>query len=204
MIRVSKGTRGHGFSLIELIVVVAVMIVLAAMAVPSFGTTLARMRIQSNAAQMVQDLGLVRSTAISYQQDLYVYICINPLADASTYYYELFQKDPLNQVHFTPADAPVSGQFVRKDLLYGMSYGTPVNSGGYVTTLDGRDYLVLAFCCGKDNNFRGQPVIVSDTSVPTYTAFSGSVGIRINDASSRTWYVTISPAGRVTSNPLSP
>ena len=71
MSRVTGRTRARGFSLIELIVVVAVMIILAGMAVPAFGTTLARMRIQTNASQMVQDLRLVRDNAITYQQDLY-------------------------------------------------------------------------------------------------------------------------------------
>ena len=202
-------TNGRGFSLIELMIVVAVMIVLAGIAVPMFGTTLARARIQTNAAQMVQDLRLVRDSAIAYQQDLYVYVCTSPASGRTVYYYELFQKDPLSEVHYTPADDPVSGQFVRKDALYGMGFGLPVQSGAAYSftaaTIGGKGYLVLAYCCGKGNYFRGEPVVVSDTSVPTYVAFSSSIGIPVWDArSSRNWYVTISPAGRAGSSPVSP
>lgn len=209
MAHVTGRTRARGFSLIELMIVVAVMIVLAGMAVPIFGTSLARSRIQTNAAQMVQDLRLVRDSAIGYQQDLYVYICTSPASDRTVYYYELFQKDPLTKVHYTPADAPVSGQFVQKVALYGMGYGLPVQSGAAYSftaaTVDGKEYLVLAYCCGKGNYFRGEPVIVSDTSAPTYVAFSSSIGIPVVDAAnSRTWYVTVSPAGRTSSSPVSP
>jgi len=203
---------GRGFTLIELIIVVAVMIVLAGMAVPAFGATLARSRIQTNASQMVQDLRLVRDSAITYQQDLYVYICTSPASGRTVYYYELFQKDPTNAAeaskHYTPADTPVSGKFVQKVLLYGMNFGLPVQSGAAYSftaaTVSGNGYLVLAYCCGKGSNFRGQPVVVSDTSVPTYTTFSSAIGIPVIDSSSRTWYVVVSPAGRVNSTAVSP
>jgi len=204
-----RRTRASGFSLIELVIVVAVMIVLAGMAVPAFGATLARSRIQTNASQMVQDLRLVRDSAISYQQDLYVYVCTSPASDRTVYYYELFQKDPLNEIHYTPSDDPVSGQFVQKTALYGMGFGLPVQVGSAYSftaaTVDGKEYLVLAFCCGKGSYFRGEPVVASDTSVPTYVAFSSAIGIPVVDAAnSRTWYVTVSPAGRASSSPVSP
>ena len=197
---------GKGFTLIELIIVIGVIIILAGAAVPSFGSTMARMRIQSNASQMVQDLRLVHDSAITYQQDLYVYICTSASTSATTYYYELSQHDPLHNTHYIPSDTPVPGKFVRKDLLYNMIFWPPVNSGAFTTIVGGKSYLVLAYCCGKGSNFRGQPVIVSDTSVPTYTPLTwGTIGIPIRDvASSRTWYVTVSPAGQASSSGVSP
>jgi prepilin-type N-terminal cleavage/methylation domain-containing protein len=209
MDRETGRTRECGFSLIELIIVVAVMIVLAGMAVPAFGATLARLRIQTNASQMVQDLRLVRDSAISYQQDLYIYVCTSPASEQTVYYYELSQKNPLSKTHYTPADAPVAGKFVRKVALYGMKFGVPFQSGptniSPATTVGGKQYVVLAYCCGKDDYFRGQPVVVSATLAPPYTFFSGSVGIPIVDAAnSRTWYVTVSPAGRASSSAVSP
>jgi prepilin-type N-terminal cleavage/methylation domain-containing protein len=204
-------TRSRGFTLIEVIIVVGVIIILAGAAVPSFGSTLARMRIQSNASQMAQDLQLVRASAITYQQDLYVYVCTSPAASRTTYYYELFQKNPLTTVptHYTPMDAPVSGKFVKKVALYNMSFGVPFWSGPTnisptLTTLDGRQYVVFAFCCGEGSNFRGQPGIVSSTLAPPYTAFSGVVGIPVVDSSSRTWYVAVSPTGQASSSGVSP
>lgn len=213
MTRVTGRARASGFSLIELIIVVAVMIILAGMAVPAFGTTLARMRIQTNASQMVQDLRLVRDSAIVYQQDLYIYICTSPASDRTVYYVELFQKDPTNVTpasrHYTPADAPVSGKFERKVALYGMRFGVPFRSGPVdilpAAPVGLKGYVVLAYCSGKGSNFRGQPVVVSDTSIPTYVTFSGPIGIAIIDApNSRTWYVTISPAGQARSSAVSP
>jgi prepilin-type N-terminal cleavage/methylation domain-containing protein len=209
MANVTRRTHIRGFSLIELMIVVAVMIVLAGIAVPTFGASLARARIQTNAAQMVQDLRLVRDSAIAYQQDLYVYICTSPASGRTVYYYELFQKDPLNEIHYTPADAPVSGQFVQKVALYGMGFGLPVQSGSAyafsAANIDSKEYMVIAYCCGKGNYFRGQPIVVSNVSGPMYTAFSAAIDIPIIDArNSRTWYVSISPAGRASSTPISP
>jgi len=204
-------TRSRGFTLIELIIVVGVVIILAAAAVPSFGSTLARMRIQSNASQMVQDLQLVRDSAITYQQDLYVYVCTSVASGKTAYYYELFQKNPTNVTeasrHYTPADTPVSRKFVRKDLQYGMTFGTPVH--GLTTNVAGKGYLVLAYSCGKDSYFRGQPAVVSDTLASPYTVFSGavgipSIGIPIVDSTLRTWYVTVGPAGGARSSGVSP
>lgn len=199
--------RARGFSLIELIIVIAVMIVISAMAVPIFGSTLARMRMQSSVAQVVQDLRQVRDTAILYQQDLYVYICTNPAADRTAYSYELFQKDPTNATeslkHYTPADAPVSGKFISKTVPYSMEFGLPVQSGSAYAftpvTVGGKQYFVLAFRCGKGSNFRGQPTLSSGTT------FSSAIGIPIVDAAnSRTWYVSLSPTGRSTAEAVSP
>jgi prepilin-type N-terminal cleavage/methylation domain-containing protein len=210
----TTGVR-RGFTLIELMVVVAVMIVLAGAVIPAFGSTLARSRIQSNVSQMVQDLRLVRDSAIVYQQNLWLYVCTGPAAsDRTTYYYELSQKDPLNGVHYTPADAPVSGKFVSKTLLYGMRFEPPFRlaGAGYTfpaMTVGGKTYLVLVFCCGKDNNFRGQSTRINyttpDDTTAVYTVFSSSLGIPVYDAANaRRWYAVISPNGQATSSATSP
>jgi prepilin-type N-terminal cleavage/methylation domain-containing protein len=205
----------RGYTFIELMIVVAVMVAIAGMAIPAFGATLARSRIQTNASNMVQDLQLVRNSAIAYQQDLYVYICTSPASSGTVYYYELFQKDPTNLTessrHYTPADAPVAGRFERKVASYNMAFGLPVQSGSAYSftaaTVDAKQYLVLAYCCGRGSNFRGQPVVVSNVSAtpPTYVAFSSAIGIPVVDAANaRTWYVAISPTGRASSTPMSP
>lgn len=212
MSRVTGRTRACGFSLIELIVVVAVMIILAGMAVPAFGTTLARMRIQTNASQMVQDLRLVRDSAITYQQDLYVYIRTSPASGRTVYYYELFQKDPTNAAeaskHYTPADTSVSDAFEKRTLLYNMVCGLPVQSGGAAYSYTSADtvtagvntYLVLVFHCGQGSYFRGQPTLLDGT-------FSGTIWIPMQDSANqptRYWYVGISPTGEPSSSGVRP
>jgi len=196
-------TNRGAFTLIELVIVIAVIIVLAAMAVPAFGSTLARSRIQGCGTQVMQDLQLVRDSAIINQQDLYVYFCTNP-AGSSSYFYELFQSDPLNEDHFDPTDAPSSGRFVARTLPYGIGFGTPVQGGNPYSftpfSAGGKQYFVLVYHCGKGSYFRGQP-----TTDLTGTVFSSAIGIRIVDSgSSRTWYVSISPSGKPSSVAVSP
>jgi prepilin-type N-terminal cleavage/methylation domain-containing protein len=205
--------RRRAFTLIEVMVVIAVMMLIAGAAIPAFGATLARSRIQGNAFQMVQDLQLVRDSAIAYQQDLYVYICTSPTSGSTVYYYELFQKDPTNTVlsarHYTPADTPDSGRFERRVAQYGMRFGLPVQSGSTYSfttvTVGGNGYLVLAYCSGAGSYFRGQPTVVGAGLAPPYTPFSSAIGVPVIDATNaRTWYVAISPAGRATSSATSP
>jgi prepilin-type N-terminal cleavage/methylation domain-containing protein len=211
MRRVAGRTRARGFSLIELIIVVAVTIILAGMAVPAFGTTLARMRIQTNASQMVQDLRLVRDSAITYQQDLYVYIPVtSTAAQRTTYFVELSQQYPLTGGHYSPTttSTSVSDAFVKRTLLYNMVFGPPVQSGGAAysytsadTVTDGvNTYLVLVFHCGQGSYFRGQPTLLDGT-------FSGTIWIPMQDSANqptRYWYVGISPTGEPSSSGVRP
>ncbi|RIE08795.1 pilus assembly FimT family protein [Candidatus Cryosericum odellii] len=210
MRRVAGRTRVRGFSLIELIIVVAVTIILAGMAVPAFGTTLARMRIQTNASQMVQDLRLVRDSAITYQQDLYVYVCVTPTAaQRTTYFAEVSQKYPLTGVHYSPGtDTSVSDAFEKRTLLYNMVCGLPVQSGGAAYSYTSADtvtagvntYLVLVFHCGQGSYFRGQPTLLDGT-------FSGTIWIPMQDSANqptRYWYVGISPTGEPSSSGVRP
>lgn len=56
--------KSHGFTMIELMIVLSVAAVLALIAAPSFGTFLNNTRLSSAAMQLVSDLNLARSEAI--------------------------------------------------------------------------------------------------------------------------------------------
>jgi Tfp pilus assembly protein FimT len=69
----SKNKRG--ITLVELMVIVIIIGVVAAMAVPRFGTALNRLKFRTAARNMVSQLRLARSNAITHKQPFGV--CVN-------------------------------------------------------------------------------------------------------------------------------
>ena len=64
--------RSAGFTLVELITVLAIMGVLAALAAPSFSEMIARQRLRTGAFDLVADLLLARSEAIKRGENVTV------------------------------------------------------------------------------------------------------------------------------------
>ena len=70
--RVRGQTIGKGFTLVELLVVVAVAVVLLAISIPSFRTFIVEQRLQSVTAQVVTDLQFARAEATARNRKIYV------------------------------------------------------------------------------------------------------------------------------------
>jgi len=88
----SSSKRKKGFTLIEILIVIAIVIIMAGASVPYLNDFITSQRLQSVAWQLVQDLRTVREDAILYQQDLRVYFCVNPASSRTFYLLKLIKK----------------------------------------------------------------------------------------------------------------
>ncbi len=151
-----KKKSKNGFTLIETLIAIAIIMTLTAIALPAFNHIIVSERLQSVAWQTVQDLRLVKENAIIYQQDLRVYFCVDPKASRNFYLVETFQKNPLNGTHFTPGDPPDGKHFIKRPLKYNMFFGPhhPFQPLGWI---NGKQYYYITFFSGAGSHFRGQP-----------------------------------------------
>jgi len=172
-----------GFTLIETLIVVVIIIILTGIGVPSFKHIIASDRLQEVAWQIVQDLRTVKEDAILYQQDLNVYFCHDPPKDRNFYLFETFQKDSLHNIHYNPGDVPNGKHFIKRELKYNLTFDShgPFTEYGYV---NGKEYYRLTFYCGKDSHFRGQP-----SGFDTVTVKDNITGLE--------FYIIVDAAGRI-------
>jgi len=182
-----------GFTLVELAVVMAIVIILTGMAVPAFGRVVATSRMQAAAYQLAGDLKLMRENAVLYQADLTMYFCTNPTTDRTFYCFELLPRLdsttglPRTTLHYSPPNAgdawPDPGRFLRRDFPYAVKLALPkpFTSVGYIGS---REYYKVTFYCGTAGHFRGQP-----------SAY-GSVKL-VDQTGTRSWYVIMDSVGRV-------
>jgi Tfp pilus assembly protein FimT len=161
-----KGERA-AFTFIELAIVIAVVLIMSAVAVPSLRNLISSQRLQSVAWQMVQDLRTVRADAILYQQDLNAYINFpnSPVDSYSasninnrSYLFETFQWG--QDQHYIPTD-PSRNHFTQRVLQYGIFiYSiTPTNSSSI--SFGGGNYCVMCLRSGAGSAFRGEGDLVA-------------------------------------------
>ena len=188
--------KRRGFTLIEMMVVMAIVIIMTGAAAPSFYRLIVSNRLQSDAAQLVGDFRMAREGAILYQQDLRFYVQTAPLGSRATYCYELFVKVPATPstaaVHWSTDDTPVASKWVRRTLNSNIVFGAAPAQFVDVGSSDalGRRFYYVEFSSGSGSSFRGQPVSVTSNSTITLT----------DPSSGKNWYVILESTGTVRSS----
>lgn len=135
----------HGFSLIELMLVLLLMGILLAVAVPLGERSVARFNLTGAARQMAADIRMHQQVAISSEDSFSTYQIIY---DSSKHRYHL-QKNTLimktinlpGTVHITNTNFPGQNNRLRFSIQ-----GRPIDGGGTITLLDqvtGELYYVI-------------------------------------------------------------
>ncbi len=201
-----------GFTLIETLVVIAIVIILAGVAIPSFRHLTSSERLQSVAYKMVQDLRVAKEDAILYQQDLNVYFNYDnsPVDSKSStnfnnreYYFETFQYDSLASPpeHYLPGDVN-SQKFLRRPLKYGIIISSISSDTSSQISINGKNYFVITFRSGAGNTFRGECDLVTEMSdrtvTATHTIGSTPIIVTLEDPTTgMKFYVRISAVGKI-------
>jgi type II secretory pathway pseudopilin PulG len=183
----------RAFTLLELVVVIGIVILLTGAAAPSFYNLTLSSRLQSDAAQLLQDLRTVRESAMLYQQDLRLYVQIAPTG-GSTYYCETFLKDTSTNpgTHWSTNDVADGHKWIRRTLPSNMQFGSAPGQYSGTTSVDGagRTFVYFQFSAGSGSTFRGQ-----------VTGMNSAATITIKDPTSgKMWYVILEATGTVRSS----
>lgn len=89
----SMQNKHKGFTLIELMVTIAVMAIIAMMAAPSFSQMKERRLVQESLRDLASSLTTARSNAALYRQDVTVHLGQKGDGDESNLYWELKDED---------------------------------------------------------------------------------------------------------------
>jgi type II secretory pathway pseudopilin PulG len=210
----SSNRRG-GFTLIELIIVVAIIITISGVSVPYLQGFMISERLQAVSWQLVQDLKTVKEDAILYQQDLNLYINYNnspvePINASNknnrSYLFETFQwgKDQTVQVedqHYIPTDA-MSSHFVERTLKYGIVIDSITSTAFSPIVFGGKNYFVICFRSGAGSTFRGEgdvvTVMTGRTNITPTIIGTSKLVIKLKDPSSdKAFYVIVEGVGKI-------
>ena len=214
--------RGRGFTIIELMIVIAIMVIMSGVSIPVMRASISSQRLQEVAWQMVQDLRLVKEDAILYQQDLNVYInfdstktialnTVQPLNPANkdnrSYLFETFQwgKDQtLDDQHYIPGDSSGS-HFAERVLKYGIVIESITSTNPSSITIGLKNYCIMCFRSGAGSAFRGEGDLVTamDAMNNRKNSTSSIIGnsklvVELNDPSTnKVFYVIVEGTGKI-------
>jgi prepilin-type N-terminal cleavage/methylation domain-containing protein len=205
----------RGFSLLELMVVIAIIVLMSGMAVPYATGFISTQRLREVAWQMVQDLRLAKADAVLYQQDLNVYINYNnSLVETEentnnnnrSYFFETFQwgVDQVVQAenkHYLPTDV-TTGHFLERTFKYNIVIEAITGGAGSSISLGGKNYFVLCFRAGAGNTFRGEADSIAAMEDRGNSAASivnnNGLLIKLKDTSTnKVYYVGVKGMGKV-------
>lgn len=210
-----KSGGKRGFSLFELMVVIAIVVIMSGMAVPYAVGFISSQRLKEVAWQMVQDFRLAKEDAVLYQQDLNVYINYNNFPvepqkitnkNNRSYFFETFQwgEDQTVQVennHYLPTDVG-TGHFIERMFKYSIIVESITNGTVSSISVGGKNYFVLCFRAGAGNTFRGEADSITSMGSRVNSAASivnnNGLTIKLKDASTnRVYYVVVKGMGKV-------
>jgi prepilin-type N-terminal cleavage/methylation domain-containing protein len=201
----------EGFTLIELGVVLVIVLVLSAIAVPSAQSFIATQRLQEVSWQLVQDLKLAKEDAILYQQDLNVYLNYNnspvePTNAANTnnrsYWFETYVSDLVTKSHYIPTDA-ATGHFTGRVLKYNIIIDSiTAGASSIEIPAGGKNYFVVCFRSGAGSSFRGEGDWVTAMTGHLNSTLSmidsSKVTVKLRDPSTnRSYYVIVDGTGKI-------
>lgn len=209
---------GLGFTIIELIIIIAIVVVMSGVAIPAMRASVSSQHLQEVAWQMVQDLRSVKEDATLYQQDLNVYVNYNnspvePTNAANknnrSYLFETFQwgKDQTSQVddqHYIPVDSSGS-HFTERVLKYGIVIESIASTNPSSITIGLKNYWIMCFRSGAGSAFRGEGDLVTamDAMNNRMNFTSSIIGnsklvIELNDPSTnKVFYVIVEGTGKI-------
>lgn len=215
--RLQRREKLRGFTVIELMIVVAIVIVMSGISIISMRSVISSQRLQEVSWQMVQDLRLAKEDAILYQQDLNVYLdydnsSVEPTNASNNnnrvYFCEMFQwgKDQTAQAddqHYVPTDTS-NRHFAERVLKYGIVIDSIASGTSSAVEIPGggKDYFVICFRSGAGSSFRGEGDLVTAMTGRANTTSgiidSNRVVVRLKDpATAKVFYVIVEGAGQV-------
>ena len=147
-------TRNGGFTILELIIIVATLAVLFAMSAPSLEGLAPKYRLRSSARELGSHLESTRIAAITRERRMGIRYVLNPIQEQAPPYYQVIppapDDDPFQPVNeralHTPIELPTgvrivqivlsNGQIVN-DGVFDIFFSPTGNTGSHIVVLEG-------------------------------------------------------------------